>query len=130
MCRCMHLSLSVCLSVCMSVCLSVCLSACLPVYQYLPALHTILPPRSTQACSTGIRDLWVQEIRRLLQDQFTLMKGTLIRISSLSSPNPSFLLSPLLPLLLSPSPLLLSPCLCRQGNCIWCSEQSYLPWQN
>ena len=31
------------------------------------------PP--TQACSTAIRDMWAQEIRRLLKDQFTLMKG-------------------------------------------------------
>ena len=55
----------------MSVCQSVCLSVC----RYFMALLPIFPPPSTQACSTAIRDMWAQEIRRLLQDQFTLMKG-------------------------------------------------------
>ena len=46
---------------CECVCLSVSTSCHLP------------PP--TQACSTAVRDMWAQEIRRLLKDQFTLMKG-------------------------------------------------------
>ena len=90
-----------------------CLSVCLSV------LHVISPP--TQACSTAVRDMWAQEIRRLLKDQFTLMKGGyssqhqhrplfhslflhLSPHSFLSSPN----LLPLLPLhlpLFSPSTL-------------------------
>ena len=45
-----------------------------------------LPP-PTQACSTAVRDMWAQEIRRLLKDQFTLMKG---RYSSQHQHRPLF----------------------------------------
>ena len=105
---------------CRCICVSVCV--CLSV---LPCI-AILPPCSTQACSTAIRDMWVQEIRRLLQDQFTLLKGTLISISlelwwfSSSNLPPSLSFSPLIFYLLLNSllALFLSPslCLCRQGD--------------
>ena len=131
-CRCMCLSLSVLsVYVCLSFCLPACLPACLSsVCQYLPALHAILPPPSTQASSTTIRDMWVQEIRRLLQDQFTLIKGTPVKISSLSFPSPFTSPLSLAASLAFPFSSSLPPCLRRKGNCIWCSEQSYLPWQN
>ena len=100
-----------------SVCPSVYLSVCLSVCRYFMALLAILPPPSTQASSTAIRDMWAQEIRRLLQDQFMLMKGrysirTASPLSSLAASlvfhfalfplQPSSLLLP--PPLLSPSP--------------------------
>ena len=135
----------------MSACLSVCLPPCLSVCQYFMALLAIFPPPSTQASSTAIRDMWAQEIRRLLQDQFTLMKGTPVSISkeralfyslfplsphlflsSLSSPNllTCFPIHSSLPPLLSL--LFSSPSLppCRQGDKVWHSEQKYLSWQS
>ena len=49
---------------CVCVCNGACVRACVN-----PS------PLSTQACSTEIRDMWAKEIRRLLQAQFTLLKG-------------------------------------------------------
>ena len=96
-----------CVGVSMRVCFSVCPSVPSSISCHLP---------SKQACSIAIRDMWAQEIRRLLQDQFTLMKSrtllsfsSLSFLSSLSSPN--LLTSPpsLAASLAFPSPLLFPP---------------------
>ena len=75
---------------------SVCLSVCLSVHQYFMALLAILPIPSTQASSTAIRDMWAQEIRRLLQDQFMLMKGRYSSQHQLALFHSLFPLSPML----------------------------------
>ena len=91
----------------------------------------------TQACSTAVRDMWSQEIRRLLKDQFTLMKGgyssqhqhrplfhsPFLLLISFIPPFPllisSLLLSPFVassPLSSPLNPLLLPSLLYRQGD--------------
>ena len=57
---------------------SECVCVCVCVCVHCVCVHVLVshrPPLSTQACSSEIRDMWAKEVRRLLQAQFTLMKG-------------------------------------------------------